>query len=200
MNQSSWVIIGLFAVGVAVWLFWGEQTAAADASADTGGTGIQDSEGVIEMGTSGIHGKLGAAEIAVYAAQAGFTGDDLANAIAVALAESGGDPNIQNPEKKWFALHPNIPYTGDNGSFGLWQVFSQVHPEFVGQDLTDPQTNADAAFSVYQNAGMSFRPWSTYNTYSVDAAGKQHFVSAGTGPFTKHLAEATDAANGVQNA
>ena len=100
-------------------------------------------------------GKLDASQIAPLAQQAGFQGDDLITAIAVALAESGGNPVAYNPETK-----ANTP-TG-LGSFGLWQIYRKVHPEFSGWNLYDPQSNANAAYSVYKAAGYSFRPWSTY--------------------------------------
>jgi Lysozyme like domain len=95
-----------------------------------------------------------ASEIATVAENAGFTGDDLTTAVAVALAESSGNPSA----------------FGDagigQGSFGLWQINSKYHPEY-GPDfstLYDPQANANAAFAVYSQAGNSFKPWSTFKT------------------------------------
>jgi len=41
---------------------------------------------------------LGAADILNYASAAGFAGGDLATAVAIALAESSGNPNAYNPE------------------------------------------------------------------------------------------------------
>jgi hypothetical protein len=91
--------------------------------------------------------KLSAAEIAVYAMQAGFTGDNLVTAVAIALAESGGDPKA----------------SGDNGtSYGLWQIHWTVHPEFDSAQLFDPQYNANAAFLLYQRRG-NFEDWSTFD-------------------------------------
>lgn len=102
-------------------------------------------------------------EIAAVAQNAGFSGNDLITAVAVAMAESGGNPDA----------------LGDvgigQGSFGLWQISSLYHPEF-GPDfasLYDPQTNANAAFEVYQAAGNSFSPWSTFK-----AGTYQQFVSS----------------------
>jgi Lysozyme like domain len=95
-----------------------------------------------------IVNKLSASDIATYAANAGFTGDNLVTAVAIALAESSGDPSA----------------VGDQGtSIGLWQIHFTVHPEFDQNQLTDPQYNANAAFSVYQKAGNSFQPWSTFS-------------------------------------
>jgi Lysozyme like domain len=92
--------------------------------------------------------------VATYARQAGFTGDDLVTAVAIALAESGGNARAYNPEKQ-----SNTP--DGKGSYGLWQIYLKAHPEFTNLDLYDPQTNANAAFSVYSKAG-GFSPWTTY--------------------------------------
>lgn len=88
-------------------------------------------------------------QIAQVAAAAGFGGDSLITAVAVALAESGGDAG-------------NI--TGDGGtSFGLWQIHWTVHRQFVPAQLTDPNYNAQAAFEV-SNGGTYWHPWTTFNT------------------------------------
>jgi len=89
-----------------------------------------------------------AAQLQQLAANVGFSGDDLATAVAIALAESGGNPNA----------------TGDNGtSYGLWQIHWTVHPEFDKTRLFDPQYNANAAYSIYSRRG-SFADWTTYKT------------------------------------
>ncbi len=135
MKKDSWILlaagVGLFALG--------------------GGTALATGGTIME---SNILGNLSAAQIANYAQNAGFWGSDLNSAVAVALAESGGNPNA----------------LGDigigQGSFGLWQINSKYHPEY-GPDFTllyDPQTNANAAYSVYARAGYNFQPWSTYKS------------------------------------
>jgi hypothetical protein len=96
---------------------------------------------------------LSISQIAALAQNAGFQGDDLATAVAVALAESGGNPNAVG----------DLNITA-GGSVGLWQINLAYHPEFNGWNLQDPQTNANAAFSVYSAAGDSFTPWSTYKS------------------------------------
>jgi lysozyme-like protein len=105
-----------------------------------------------------VSGKLTAAQIASYASSAGFSGPDLQVAVAVALAESSGNPGAVGD----LTITPG-------GSVGLWQINLKYHPEFAGQDLTDPQTNANAAYSIYQAAGNSFSPWSTYNSGAYSA-------------------------------
>jgi hypothetical protein len=96
-------------------------------------------------------------QIADLASNAGFQGNDLVTAVAVALAESGGKVAAYNPELQAGA-------TEGKGSFGLWQIYRTAHPEFATWNLDDPQLNAQAAYIVYQNAGYSFRPWSTFKT------------------------------------
>lgn len=118
---------------------------------------------------------LSASQIAQVAAAAGFSGADLVTAVAVALAESNGNTASYNPETQAGAPQ-------GQGSYGLWQIFLAAHPEFAGEDLTDPQTNANAAYSIYAVAGNNFTPWSTYNSgkfrsYLATAA-------AGVGPLT----------------
>jgi Lysozyme like domain len=101
-----------------------------------------------------MQGAEGPWTIAGVASNAGFTGGDLVIAVAIAYAESSGNPNI----------------TGDNGnSIGLWQINLPNHPEYQGVDLTDPQTNANAAFAIYSAAGNSFTPWTTFKTGAYQA-------------------------------
>jgi len=94
--------------------------------------------------------------IAQYARNAGFSGADLVTAVAIALAESGGDPKAFGDRE----LAPD-----DGPSIGLWQinVGTKAHPEYTGANLTDPQTNANVAFTIYSRAGNSFRPWATFD-------------------------------------
>lgn len=95
-------------------------------------------------------------QIAKLAYDAGFRGSALTMAVGVALAESSGNPRAYNPEVA-AGTKPGL------GSYGLWQIYRQAHPEFSNVDLYDPQQNARAAYSVYRAAGNRFTPWSTYN-------------------------------------
>jgi hypothetical protein len=137
MGEEVILVLGVtLAVGVIAYLFVGDVV-----------TGI---------------GRLNASQIMQYAANAGFTGDDLVTAVAIALAESGGDASNT---------------TGDSGtSYGLWQIHWTVHPEFDKNQLTDPQYNANAAYVLFTNHG-GFRDWSTYT--QPDLSGKP--------PYTKFL-------------
>lgn len=96
-------------------------------------------------------GKLSPSDIWQYASNAGFEGEDLQIAVAVALAESSGNPNALGD----LNITPG-------GSVGLWQVNLKYHPEYTTDQLRDPQQNANAAFAIYQAAGDSFTPWSTF--------------------------------------
>lgn len=91
-------------------------------------------------------GKLSAAEIAQVARGAGFTGDNLATAVAVALAESSGRTSAVSP-------------TGC--CHGLWQINVNVHP-YTKTQMQDPAQNAAAAWKI-SNSGTNWKPWSAYN-------------------------------------
>lgn len=117
-------------------------------------------------------------QVAQFAQNAGFSGADLAVAVAVALAESGGNPRAYNPVTNLDSGKPASTPTGQ-GAIGIWQIYLKVHPEFNGQNLYDPQTNANAAFSIYLAAGSSFHPWSTYGN--------------GSGVYSGYMAQANDA-------
>jgi hypothetical protein len=92
------------------------------------------------------------AQIAAYAANAGFSGSSLQTAVAIALAESSGNPNVVGDTN----LTPG-------GSVGLWQINLAAHPQYSAADLLDPQANANAAFALYQASG-GFSPWTTFKT------------------------------------
>lgn len=95
-------------------------------------------------------------QIAQYAYRAGFRGADLVKAVAVALAESGGNPQAYNPETA-AGTKPG------SGSRGLWQIYGTAHPQYNNASVFDPQANANAAYQVYREAGNRFTPWSTWN-------------------------------------
>ncbi|HKS45697.1 MAG TPA: transglycosylase SLT domain-containing protein [Amycolatopsis sp.] len=117
---------------------------------------------------------LKADEIARHAYQAGFRGEALTTAVAVALAESGGNTRAHNG-------------TPPDNSYGLWQINmlgsmgpARRHQFHLDSDkeLFDPDENAKAAFAISSH-GKSFGPWSTYTN----------------GAYKKHLAEARKAAH-----
>jgi hypothetical protein len=89
--------------------------------------------------------RLTANQIAGYARAAGFAGDDLATAVAVALAESSGDTHARAPSG---CCH------------GLWQIHARAHNEAI-TDLWDPAYNARVAHRIWTRAG-GWGPWEAY--------------------------------------
>jgi len=105
-------------------------------------------------------GKISAAQAAHYAYQAGFRGNALVTAVAVAMGESSlntsamGDVGLQT--SKW------------GPSIGLWQIRSLNAEHHTGGSrdrarLIDPVFNAQSAFSI-SSGGSNFSPWTVYKT------------------------------------
>lgn len=112
---------------------------------------------------SSVPERLSFAALVQLAQNAGF-GADSQTAAAIAMAESGGDPNAYNPEPQDVpGKYDRVSADDGLGSYGLWQIYAAAHPEFNGQDLTDPDTNAGAAFQTYTNSS-GFRAWSTFKS------------------------------------
>ncbi len=90
--------------------------------------------------------------IGVYARLAGFVGEDLVTAMAVAMAESGGDAGDISPR--------NANGTND---YGLWQINS-VHADLFTKypNWWLPDQNAKMAFTVFQAQGWG--AWTVYKT------------------------------------
>lgn len=90
---------------------------------------------------------------------AGFTGEGLRTAMAVALAESGGNARAYNPK-------------GRDLSYGLFQInmLGGMGPErrkkyglASNEALFDPATNARVAYAL-SNGGKNWKPWTTYTS------------------------------------
>jgi hypothetical protein len=116
---------------------------------------------------------MNASDISALAQNAGFSGSDVGVATAIALAESSGNPAEYNPEP----LAPGGTPPGQ-GSYGLWQIYLKMHPEFSGQNLLDPTVNAAAAYRVYSASG--FRAWTTFR----NGAYLQYLPAANQPPIT----------------
>lgn len=105
--------------------------------------------------------KLSPCEIAYVAAHAGFIGDDLPVAVAVALAESSGDTDI---------LSPANTGTAGNRDHGLMQISSQWHGAKLQQhpNWRDPYENMMLAKLVFderkQSGKIGWTAWSVYNS------------------------------------
>lgn len=109
----------------------------------------------------------GALLAGVAAAAAGFTGDGLLTAIAVAGAESTFDPNAINDK-------PSETPRGEPGpckSIGLWQINvcpgrDDANPNRGGgvpETLLDPLTNARAAYAI-SSGGVNWQPWGGFTS------------------------------------
>lgn len=105
-------------------------------------------------------------QIAQWAVQAGFSGQDLVTAVAVALAESDGRIDATNT---------NSDGTTD---YGVWQINSVHADEFTKHPQWWSVENADMAHDIYAAAGNKWTPWSTYTS----------------GKYTSFLLQATSAA------
>lgn len=113
-------------------------------------------------------------QIAQLAYNAGFRGSALRMAVAVALAESGGNPNAYNPETA-------AGTTRGSGSRGLWQIYGTAHPWANNDQAFNPVFNAQAAYRVYREAGNSFSPWSTFNNGSAHSYAQKINLDMPTG-------------------
>ncbi|AGZ41521.1 hypothetical protein AFR_16195 [Actinoplanes friuliensis DSM 7358] len=82
---------------------------------------------------------------------AGFREQGLQLAVQVALAESGCNPAATNRN------------TNNSVDYGLWQVNNRAHPQWTPSQLLDPQTNANAAWSI-SGRGGNWRPWVAYTS------------------------------------
>lgn len=90
--------------------------------------------------------------IAALAQKAGWRGNDLVIATAVAIAESQGDSDATNPST----------------ATGLWQVRYSAHPDILTRlgitsqnQLTNVLKNSAAAYQVWKQQG-----WNAWTTYS----------------------------------
>jgi hypothetical protein len=119
-------------------------------------------------------------EIAGYAYTAGLRNPSkIAMAVAIALAESAGNPKVHNTK-------------GRDDSYGLWQINMKAHTTSElgissADQLYDPVTNARAMVKI-SGSGSNWRPWSTY---PLRAAAFLPAATAATGVF---LANPTTAA------
>lgn len=140
--------------------------------------------------------------IKFYAKNAGWKGGDIDTAVAVALAESGGNPKTHN----------NKP---PDDSYGLYQInyFKGIDPntqkyvdlrtprtkEFGSpESLYDPQKNTQAAYSIWKVSGWS--AWTTYTSGRYkDFLGKTPGAELGKTIPENAKADAKDAANTAAN-
>lgn len=102
---------------------------------------------------------LSSSDVARYAYAAGFRGEALVIAVAVAFAESGGKSDAIGD---W-----SLQDSTWGPSLGLWQVRSVKAVSGTGQArdgsrLSDPLFNAQSAYQI-SSGGTNFGPWTTFN-------------------------------------
>ena len=101
----------------------------------------------------GVSNILKPEQIALVAQKAGFSGENLVIAVAVAMAESGSDANAVG------RLH----------TYGLWQILSHAHPTMINPSNPDaskwydPYVNARFAYKI-SGGGKNWVPWSVYTS------------------------------------
>lgn len=98
--------------------------------------------------------RLTANQLAWLAVQAGWPEADRADAVAVALAESAGDP----------AAHAAGPRFRGHDYRGLWQVPIDLYPVLARVDLFHPGAAAHAAHALWLACGEQFswaQSWTT---------------------------------------
>lgn len=102
-----------------------------------------------------VSGRYSIAALRQLAASLGFA--DPNTAAAIAMAESGGNPQATN------IVTSPAPGNLPERSFGLWQINTLGNPQFNEAQLLDPTYNARAALSL-SRGGTDFRAWSTFNS------------------------------------
>jgi hypothetical protein len=106
---------------------------------------------------------------ATYAAAAGWAnngqyGGNLVIAVAVCVAESGGQPTIYYCDGTGtVAYYPPVRCPTGSYDRGLWQINSKYHPEVTDSCAFRAQCNADAAYRI-SDQGTDFAPWAVYDT------------------------------------
>lgn len=112
-------------------------------------------------------------DIYVTVFNAGFGGGpSTITAVAIALAESGGDST---------ATHKN---TNGSTDYGLFQINS-IHSDLLRKyNWRDPKQNAKMAF-IISSGGKNYRPWTTYNTGAYRRfVGRATRAAGGSGTYS----------------
>jgi hypothetical protein len=113
-------------------------------------------------------------ELRTAAAQAGFTGAALTVAVAIALAESGGNEN---------ASHKNPNGTTD---MGAWQINSSHTTLLAGHNPYNLQQNANMAYALYKGRGGNFQDWTTAHTIDGKPPAYLAHIGQATGQGTQY--------------
>jgi Lysozyme like domain len=131
----------------------------------------------------------GALGLAAAAGQAGFAGQALRMAVAVGLAESGGDSRARNRNPPT----PGCP--GGSVDRGGWQLNSCYHPEVSDACADDLGCAAHAAYRI-SRVGSDWTPWTTYTSgaYLAQLPAADRAIAALPDPGGCRLSPAADAA------
>jgi len=106
---------------------------------------------------------------AAYAAAAGWAnngyyGGNLVTAVAVCVAESGGNPAVYYCDGTGSdGIYPPVSCPGGSYDRGLWQLNSKAQAGVTDACAFRPRCNANAAYAI-SAAGASFSPWATYGS------------------------------------
>ncbi len=133
---------------------------------------------------------LNATQLAKVAYDAGFRGQSLITAVAVALAESGGRSDAIGDK--------NYKVQGEQ-SVGPWQV--NYRPAYANDPWRDPKKNLDPAFNAQaafaiSSQGSNFAPWTMYKNggYKKFLGQAQQAAAVVSGGATVALPTSTTAA------
>jgi hypothetical protein len=117
--------------------------------------------------------------------------DERAIAVAIAMAESGGNPA---------ATHRN---TNGSTDYGLWQINS-IHADILRTgSWSNPTDNARMARKVYENAGRKFTPWVTYTNgryLAFLSVARSTALNEGTGSSALGVPASSGGGTGTRNA
>ncbi len=148
----------------------------------TGAVRVANSTRVATAGSAGIagsgRGALSGADVARLAYNAGFRGEDLVKVVAISKRESNWTPTAFNGNAATNDLSYGLMQINMKDSLGPARL-SQFGIA-ANEDLLDPQTNMNAAFTLYSRGGNSLRAWGGYkgmsDTFSTDIPGAEAAV------------------------
>lgn len=154
--------------------------------------GLADISGIPNAGeyTNPVRGSVNPVDVARYARAAGFRGDDLVVAVAVAWGESGLKANAVNDAN-----------TNGTWDAGLWQI-NEIHG-YTQNQLFDPAFSARAAYRIYQGRSNTFNAWVAYTNgryrQFLDDAQRAVNKLAGTVGSDHRRPDTVDAASAAGN-
>lgn len=86
-------------------------------------------------------------------------------AVAVALAESGGETDALGINDKTTPKPSPLPPTWGSFDCGLWQINNYWHAEkMISRNWRDPYANAELAYLCWLEGKRSWQPWSTFTS------------------------------------